>query len=299
MSNKMRGGIPPGGVDLSLEVTLYDSSTGVGKTGVAFGSVTAYYYRQGASTAVNFSPSSTLAANNTAHADGGWREVDSTNMPGVYRFDVTDAFWATGSDWVHLNMRSSGCDEVNITYPLDVFVVDSSGRIQIQSGTSAGQVSLTSGIAAVNVTQCGGSAVAAGAIPNVAAAANGGLPTVDANNSVKLRSGTGSNEISLSSGLVSVGTLGSNSITSGTLAASALSAITSAFWLSSPASETYAADGVIPNLGQFLLMIMQRQNEFDKSSLTITMKKLDGTTTAATFTLSGTPTDPTGITRTS
>lgn len=298
MSNKLRGGIAPGGVDLSLAIILHDSTTGATKTGVAFGSVTAYYYRQGAASAVQITTAS-LGSASAAHSDGGWFEIDATNTPGLYRFDVTDAFWATGSDWVSLNIRVSGADDVNLMFALDPFVVDSNGRVQVQYGTSTGQVSATSGVLAVNLTQCGGSTVAAGAIPNAAAAASGGLPTVDANNSVKLRSGTGTNEISLASGLVSVGTMGSNSVTSSTLAASALSAITAAFWLSSPASETYAADGAIPNLGQFLLMIMQRQNEWDKSSLTITMKKLDGTTTAATFTLSGTPTDPTGITRTS
>lgn len=298
MSNKMRGGLPPGGVDLSLQITLHDSTTGAGKTGIAFGSVTAYYYRQGAASTVQIT-TATLGAINSAHSDGGWIELDATNMPGTYRFDVTDAFWATGSDWVHLNVRVTDADAVNLSFALDPFVVDSSGRVQVQYGTSTGQVSATAGIAAVNVTQCGGSTVAAGAIPNAAAAANGGLPTVDATNSVKLRSGTAANEISLASGLVTTGTFSANSITSTTLAASALSAITAAFWLSSPATETYAADGAIPNLGQFLLMIMQRQNEWDKASLTVTMKKLDGSTTAATFTLSGTPTDPTGITRTS
>lgn len=279
MSNKMRGGLPPGGADLSLAIILHDSTTGGTKTGVAFGSVTAYYYRQGASTAVQITTAS-LASNGAAHSDGGWREIDATNTPGLYRFDVSDAFWAAGCDWVLLNIRTSGADDVNLMFALDPLVVDSSGRMQIQYGTSTGQFSATAGILAVNVTQCGGSAVAAGAIPNAAAAANGGLPTVDANNSVKLRSGTAANEISLSSGLVSVGTLGSSSITSATLAASAISAITAALWTSAPASETYAADGAIPNLGQFLLGILQRQNEFEKDGINIYVKKLDGTTTA-------------------
>lgn len=297
MANKLYGGIVPGSVDVSLEITLHDSTTGAGKTGVASGSVTAYYYRQGAASAVQITTSA-LGSNNAAHSDGGWRELDATNLPGVYRFDITDATCASSADWFHLNIRASGADDVNLTFPLHTFVTDSSGRVQVQSGTGTGQISLTSGIAAVNVTQCGGSTVAAGAIPNAAAAANGGLPTVDANNSVKLRSGTGANELSLSSGTVTVGTLGANTITSTVLDATALAAINAALWLSAPASETYAADGAIPNLGQFLLMIMQRQNEFAKSGVTITVKKLDGSATAATFTLDD-ATNPLTITRSS
>lgn len=37
-----------------------------------------------------------LAAADSAHSDGGFKEVDATNMPGVYRLDLPDAVCATG-----------------------------------------------------------------------------------------------------------------------------------------------------------------------------------------------------------
>lgn len=42
----------------------------------------------------------TLASASATHADGGFIEVDATNMPGVYRCDYPDAAWVTGVDQV-------------------------------------------------------------------------------------------------------------------------------------------------------------------------------------------------------
>ncbi|MCK4706602.1 MAG: hypothetical protein KAT90_14075, partial [Gammaproteobacteria bacterium] len=42
----------------------------------------------------------TLASASAAHSDGGFIEVDATNMPGIYRCDFPDAAWATGIDQV-------------------------------------------------------------------------------------------------------------------------------------------------------------------------------------------------------
>ena len=50
-------------------------------------------------------------------------------------------------------------------------------------------------------------------------------------------------------------------------------------------SESYAADGAVPTLAEALFMILQALDEFSISGTTITVKKLDGSTTAMTFTL--------------
>lgn len=73
------------------------STTGGRKTGLAFNtsSLTAYYVRsQGTATAITLA---TLAAANTAWSSGGFKEVDATNMPGIYRLDVPDAAFAAGA----------------------------------------------------------------------------------------------------------------------------------------------------------------------------------------------------------
>ncbi len=61
-------------------------------------------------------------------------------------------------------------------------------------------------------------------------------------------------------------------------------------------AESYAADGVAPTPAQALFLIQQALTEFAISGTTKTIKKLNGTTTAATETLDS-ATTPTSITR--
>lgn len=61
-------------------------------------------------------------------------------------------------------------------------------------------------------------------------------------------------------------------------------------------TESYAADGAAPTVAQALLLIQQRMTEFGISSTTLTVKKLDGSTTAATLTLND-ASAPTAVTR--
>jgi hypothetical protein len=118
MADRYYGGARPGSIDFSLPVRLVDTTTNLGKTGVAAGSVTAYYYRQGAAAAVSITVSA-LTNLNDAHADGGWKEVDATNMKGIYRFDVPDAAFATGADFVVISIQVTGAYEFQREYPLE------------------------------------------------------------------------------------------------------------------------------------------------------------------------------------
>jgi len=61
-------------------------------------------------------------------------------------------------------------------------------------------------------------------------------------------------------------------------------------------TESYAADGAAPTVAQALMMIQQRLGDFAITGTTLTLKKVDGATTAATFTLND-ATSPTSITR--
>lgn len=61
-------------------------------------------------------------------------------------------------------------------------------------------------------------------------------------------------------------------------------------------TESYAVDGVAPTVAQALMQIQQMLTEFAISSTTITVKKLDGTTSAFTLTLNS-ASAPTSITR--
>ena len=86
-----------GATDVSVYVFAQDSSvtTGAGLTGLTFetASLTAYYVRPlGSATAITLATQTATGA----HSDGGFVEVDATNMPGIYRLDLPDAVCATG-----------------------------------------------------------------------------------------------------------------------------------------------------------------------------------------------------------
>lgn len=66
--------------------------------------------------------------------------------------------------------------------------------------------------------------------------------------------------------------------------------------LTTALTEAYAADGAAPTLAQLLFMIWGAVAEFSISGTTLTVKKLDGSTTAMTFTLDS-ATAPTSRTR--
>lgn len=69
------------------------------------------------------------------------------------------------------------------------------------------------------------------------------------------------------------------------VAASSTLLVNAAAAFTTQMTEAYAADGVAPTPAQALFLIMQRLTEFSIASTTITIKKLDGSTTAATLTL--------------
>lgn len=76
----------------------------------------------------------------------------------------------------------------------------------------------------------------------------------------------------------------------------ALNNISVADILTTQMTESYAADGAAPTLAQALCLIQQMLGDFAISGTTLTVKKVDGATTAATFTLDD-GTSPTSITR--
>jgi hypothetical protein len=67
--------------------------------------------------------------------------------------------------------------------------------------------------------------------------------------------------------------------------------------LTTQMAEAYAADGVAPTLAQALFAIQQFLQERSTATTTVTVKRLDGSATAMTFTLDD-ETTPTSITRT-
>jgi Rieske Fe-S protein len=137
MSNKLRDGIEAGTTDLTLPVELRTASNSLETTGKIHSDVTGSYWRQGGTrTAITMA---TLAAVDSAHSDGGFKEVDATNMPGVYRLDVPDAAFAAGADWVTISVKVTGCFVQNFMFPLTTNAIqtgDAFARIGAPAGAS-------------------------------------------------------------------------------------------------------------------------------------------------------------------
>lgn len=89
--------IAAGSTDVTINVFVKNKTLndGSGLTGLAFntGSLTCYYIRPGANATVLNLVTQTVTG---VHADGGFVEIDATNMPGIYRLDLSDAVVASG-----------------------------------------------------------------------------------------------------------------------------------------------------------------------------------------------------------
>ena len=96
--------IKKGTIDVTLYFHLRASADGTSKTGLVYnsaGAVASYVRTRGTRTAISLA---TLAAADSAHADGGFKEVDGTNAKGLYRLDVADAAFASGVDEVIIHI---------------------------------------------------------------------------------------------------------------------------------------------------------------------------------------------------
>lgn len=151
--------IKPGSADVSLTVFILDSTStaGAGKTGLAYntGSLVCYYVRPGSAAAALSLVTQTVTG---AHADGGFVEIDSTNMPGAYRLDLSDAVIAAGVRSVMVMLKgATGMAplvleidlnaEVNTTQVAGTAQTarDLGASVLLSNGTGTGQISLTSG----------------------------------------------------------------------------------------------------------------------------------------------------------
>lgn len=126
-----------GATSVTVNILIHDTTligtTMGGKTGLAFNTVglTAYYVREGAA-----SVAITLATQTTtgAWSSGGFVEIDATNMPGVYRFDVPNAALASGSNsaLIVLKGAAGGAQE-----EFRIELVDSNPRDAMRGGMTA------------------------------------------------------------------------------------------------------------------------------------------------------------------
>lgn len=152
--------VKAGRTSYQIPIFCQDSSvaTGAGLSGLVFNtsSLTAYYYREGdtGSTAITL-----VTATLGTWVSGGFKEVDATNMKGMYILSLPDAVLATGAKWVTVEIRGAA----NLaTVALEIQLVAYDPQDNVRLGLTA--------------------------LPNVAAGANGGLPTGNASGQVAVAS---------------------------------------------------------------------------------------------------------------
>lgn len=190
----MKLSIQAGATSQTINVFIADSSssTGAGLTGLVYNSagLTAYYALPRAA-AVSITLA-TLAAVTSSYSSGGFKEIDATNMPGWYRFDVPDAALASGR-FVSLHLKGA----TNMApLPIEIELTGWNNQDAVRGGMTA--------------------------LPNANAGANGGLPlSVDSSGrvdvlkingtsqtardigaSVLISSGTGTGQLDVTSGVV-------------------------------------------------------------------------------------------------
>jgi len=106
---------------------------------------------------------------------------------------------------------------------------------------------------------------------------------------------TGTDGVVLANDAITAAKIAANAIGASELAADAVTEIAAGV-LTVAMTESYATDGAAPTLAQAVFAIQQFLQERAVATTTVTVKKLDGSTTAMTFTLDD-ATNPTSITR--
>jgi len=126
------------------------STTGAGKTGLTNSSVTCYYMRNDktSSTSSTVSAITTLGTYAGDATHSAFKEVDSTNMPGVYEFQPANNMLASGAPAVVIILTGTGIAPVLIEFELT-------------------GVDLTAAQLPANVTQWSGGAVPAPLVTGV------------------------------------------------------------------------------------------------------------------------------------
>lgn len=145
----MKLSIVAGATSQTVNIFIQDSTstTGAGKTGLVFNtaSLIAYYcFPRTAAVAISLV---TLAAVTTAYSSGGFKEISSANMPGVYRLDIPDAALAAANGRFVTIMLSGATGMAPLLLEIELTAWDN------QDGVRGGMT----------------------AMPNAAAGASGGL----------------------------------------------------------------------------------------------------------------------------
>lgn len=307
--------IKAGATDQTIDVFIQDSTstTGAGKTGLAYNTAgLKCYYRKGATGSAT---ALTLATQTVggAHSDGGFVEIDATNMPGMYRLDLSDTIVAAAGSVTLMLSGATGMAPL----PIELQVIAADLEDGAGLGLSRMDAAVSTRLAAASYTaplDAAGTRSAVGLasanldtqIALLATAANlatvaGYLDTeilamkavLDALSPRLPGSGTLST-LDAAGVRAAVGLASANLDTQlGDLPTAAENATAV---LTTQMTEAYRANGAAPTLAQAQFEVIAHLGESSIAGTTKTINKIDHSTAAATFTLDS-DTTPTSITR--
>ena len=106
MSERFFGNIKAGATGISVPVLIRSTGTSAEAVGLTSGNMSGAYVRNGESS-VKFALASLTGGNTVPFIASGFLEIDSTILPGLYRLDVPNAAWATGTDWTIVSMQKT------------------------------------------------------------------------------------------------------------------------------------------------------------------------------------------------
>lgn len=119
--------VTAGSSDISLFFFIVEdvggTNPGEPKTGLTHSDLDSAYFTRIRSTTTQITPLSTLAAANSSHSDGGFKEIDGTNRKGVYRFDPPDAPFVSGVNEVEVGLNVAAAANA-IARPLRISILD-------------------------------------------------------------------------------------------------------------------------------------------------------------------------------
>jgi hypothetical protein len=145
--------IQAGATSQSVNIFAQNSSstTGGGLTGLVYNTsgLVAYYTFAGANATAVSITLATLATVTTAWSSGGFKEIQATNMPGLYRFDIPNAALAASSGQSVTIMFTGAANLAPVVLEIELTAINN-------QSTGFGLVD-----ASANVVQIAGSAVSA------------------------------------------------------------------------------------------------------------------------------------------
>lgn len=286
--------------DQSVDVFIQDSSstTGAGLTGLVFNSAgLSCYYRRGALGSATALTLATLATIGTAHADGGFKEIDATNMPGWYRLDLSDAIVATGVAYASIQLKgAANMAPCNVEIQLDPVP----GDITHVGGTAV-SATYNAWIEALAIASGSSSTSLKFSSSGFDVGAN--ALTLYKGRPVYVATGSRKGSLTFITSMAESGGVFTATVSpalSGALADNDVIEILPASILAPPGSvaltESYAGVTAEGTIAQLLYFLQQLFRETTVSGTTMTTKKLDQSTTAFTHGINDTN-NPTAVTR--